>query len=196
MRVSVLAYKNDFRDFLRKNTVKFILFSVIILITAIIAVKNGLILENFCDYFEKKSNIELRLIRGEKTIFSYLLLRLIESVIIFALIVACSYNDFTALFCPLILIYKVYKNLFVDVIILRYLGICAIIYFIIRIITLILYELAYSCACSLLINNSCRYCYGFNEITGVFKSLIPSVIGVGIIIIVESVLIGITLIFI
>ena len=137
MRVSIIAYKSDFNEFLRKNAGKFLFFGIIILISLVIAVKNGLQLEDFCGYFEKKNRIELQLIRGEKTIFSYLFAGLIEAIIIFALILACSYNDFTALFCPLVLIYKAYVDVLIDVIIIRFLGFSAIIYLIFRLLALI-----------------------------------------------------------
>ena len=104
--------------------------------------------------------------------------------------------DFLSLFSLAVLVIKSYKAIFVDIIVIRFLGAGAIVYFVLHLIVMLCCLFAYSCACCLVINSSNRYCYGFKEMGGVCKELIFVVIGLVALVIVETAVVGVGLIFI
>ena len=186
MSISIIAYKRDFFSFLRRNTLKMIICAIIVGLVALVAINNGLTLPDYCDYFEKDGTAIFCVFRQDRGLFSDFFSRLFECAILLAIVILCSFNDFLSLFSLAVLVIKSYKAIFVDIIVIRFLGAGAIVYFVLHLIVMLCCLFAYSCACCLVINSSNRYCYGFKEMGGVCKELIFVVIGLVALVIVET----------
>lgn len=196
MNFSCLVYKKDFFSFLRRNALKFIICGAIIAITALVAINNALAYEEFCNYFETNGTVILCFIRRERGLFSLILSALFECLLFLAIMILCSYNDFLSLFSPLVLIIKCYKSIYVDIIILRFLGVCSLVYFILHTFVAVIQLFCYSCASCIIINSSNRYCYKITEMGAVAKELIFVCVGLVFACVLESVVVSLGMIFI
>ena len=173
MAFPIYFCKSEFNRFIRRNAVKIILSAVIAVIICIIALNRALTYESFCDYFEKNKSSILCYFRGEKSIFSLVLTLIFSSLIFFALIILCSFNDITALCSFIVIIFKVYRSIYLDVIIFKFCGISALIYSILHFVIIALHFFILSCACCTVVNSSNRYRYGLGEIVGCSIEVLP-----------------------
>lgn len=194
--MKILLIKTDLVGFVRRNFIKILLILSVGIIAGLVAVCNGIAVNDACDVCEKSNNIIILYFNGNRSLLSILFARLFESTLILAVILLCSFNDLTCLLSPVVLAYKAYTTLYFDILILRCNAFFGIIYFVLHAISLLLWLIIYAGASCKVINSACRCSYGFKELGILCKDFVFVFVAVLIAIIVEVVVVFVGGIFI
>ncbi len=186
MRCHIILCAADFKRFIRENTFKLIVCSIITAIALIIGIYNAINFVDFVKFYEEKGNAIISYLRNESSALGIIFVFLIENALFSVVIWLCSYSDFTAFIAFAVLPVKAYKNIFIDLMILRYCGVFAIIFLILHLIILLSQLFTLFCMCAINFNSSLRYKFCFSEMYETIKSFVPSLIVLAILSVLES----------
>ena len=185
MRCHIVLCSADFKRFVRNNLFKLIVCGVIILVVLLVGIYNAINFVDFVKYYEEKGGAIISYLRNESSALGVFFVFFIENALFSAVVLLCSYSDFTAFIGFVVLPVKVYKTIFTDIIILRYCGIFALIYFILHFIVTLLQVFALFCMCAINFNGSLRYKFCFSEIVESLKSFIIPLVVLALLCVVE-----------
>ncbi len=164
MAINMFLYKNDVRKFVRQNISKFIIFTAIVLLALIFAIKNVFSLPSVSDFFENKNSSFFSFLKGEGSMLTLAFVSFLEVAGLVFLFLLFSLNDFTTLFYFLIVWIKAYSSFRKIFAILLYFGVKALPLFILYLLSLLflLFCLVLHVIC--IINSRLRLKYGLNEL--------------------------------
>ena len=168
MAINMYLFRKDSKEFFKRNTFKLIIFYLIVIISAVLAVKSVLNLPSVADYFENKNSSLFSFIKGEGSMLTLAFVSIIEIMFLLILLYLCAYNDLTSLLFFVVIAVKTYlsfKKLFV---VLLYFGVKAVPFFALYLIALFALLTCLIVHSICIINSHLRLKYGINE----FKCLI------------------------
>ena len=76
MNISFFLIKNDLVNFLKKNVAKFIVAAILLVLTAVLAVRNAVTTDGIREYFEGKGSALYAFMRGDCSLFFFDVYRL------------------------------------------------------------------------------------------------------------------------
>ncbi len=173
MNISFFLIKNDLVNFLKKNVAKFIVAAILLVLTAVLAVRNAVTTDGIREYFEGKGSALYAFMRGDCSLFFLMFTVFMEYLILLIIILLCSYSDFTLFLSFGVIVYKAYIGIYNAVIVLRYYGLSAVFFNVTYIIFTIVSVFVYVCYISYIIGTQYRYRFGFCEVKCILTSCIP-----------------------
>lgn len=173
MNISFFLYKGDIKCFIRRNWVKFLFGAILLVLSAVFAVRNAVMLDDLNEFFENKGGIIFPYMRGGCSLFAVVALLLLEYLILLCFVLLCSYNNFCLLFSFATIVFVGYVNIFCGVVVLLYFSVRALPFFILYMaFTLIFIAVMIGYIC-LVCESQCRYKYGIKEIPNLAVICLP-----------------------
>jgi hypothetical protein len=164
MSINVFLYKYDVRKFVRRNIAKFIVFSFIVFLALIFAIKNVLSMPSVSDFFENKNSSLFSFLKGESAMLTLAFISFLEIVANIFLLLLFSFNDFTTWFYFLLVWVKAYSSFRKILVILLYFGVKALPLFVLYFISLLFLIFCLVLHAICIINSHLRLKYGINEL--------------------------------
>ena len=164
MANNLYLLKKDARDFFKRNSLKLIIFYLIVIISAVLAVRSVLSMPSVADFFENKNSSLFSFLKGEGSMLTLAFVSIIEIAFLLLLLYLCAYNDLTTLLIFVVIGVKAYlsfKKLFV---VLLYFGVKAVPFFALYLIALFALLTCLIVHAIKIINSHLRLRYGISEL--------------------------------
>ncbi len=196
MVTTLFLLKNDLKTFIKENFGKLVIAGIIFITSAILGVRGAINIADIAEYCEVKNSALYKCLLNEGSLLVLFFLSLALYVVALFVVFVCSYGNLTLFLSYVVVVLRGYFCFFHAMVLLRYLGFKAMVFFVLYTAAVMFATFLYICYVTYVRECGLRYKYGWGELTRLCRASVPFYFAWGAVLILEVLAVGIGCLFI